>query len=469
MAIGVWVSLVVGVCVMVCAGTPFMLAAFGQLLKNRFAYTQTEITMVQTSTQVGLYAGIVQGVVYDRFGVRVACALAMLLLCGAYLAVYLAANHTPPPPLLAALFFLIGQGSHGLYTVSTMTNVPNFKAKQRGRIMGLLAAAFGISGALFTALFQIITFPHGVPPPPPLNASTSCWLPSTLPQPSFSAATSASTGTYSTVLTSTSSASTWLSSTSTGSTQETSTSSSMHLRDVPQSLFESMHSMRRALRDFEAGSSTFTTTSSPTSTAPSLSGSQEPLYYFLVTTLLVFAFGVLALIFVKKYPIPEYLEDGLPLVDFTKPSADLDSETPVHEMETALMQEIESIQLIADESERPSDSPQALMLFTPRQPELDIHGLQILRNTDFWLLFVSMGIEDGTAVMFINSIGSMHESLQVEDEALPQNATLVILFALANCFGRISWGVISDFFEKNRPAVLLATMIGMLMTHILVT
>ena len=42
-------SLVAGVMLMICGGTPMMLSTFGQLLKRRFHYDQTQITMVQTA------------------------------------------------------------------------------------------------------------------------------------------------------------------------------------------------------------------------------------------------------------------------------------------------------------------------------------------------------------------------------------------------------------------------------------
>jgi MFS family permease len=69
------------------------------------------------SSQIGLYSGILQGMIYDKYGVRVACVVAMVCLCGGYLAVFFASLHNPSPILLAIVFFLIGQGSHGYYTV----------------------------------------------------------------------------------------------------------------------------------------------------------------------------------------------------------------------------------------------------------------------------------------------------------------------------------------------------------------
>ena len=93
---------------MVCAGTPYMLATFGPTLKRRFHFTESQIMTVQSrrarrlihaklsheyisvtrldsiltrrSAQVGMYLGLLQGLYFDRFGVRAASLLAALLL-----------------------------------------------------------------------------------------------------------------------------------------------------------------------------------------------------------------------------------------------------------------------------------------------------------------------------------------------------------------------------------------------------
>ena len=45
---GKWGSLVVGTMMMMCAGTPYMLATFAPALKLRFGFTESQIMTVQT-------------------------------------------------------------------------------------------------------------------------------------------------------------------------------------------------------------------------------------------------------------------------------------------------------------------------------------------------------------------------------------------------------------------------------------
>ena len=79
----------------------------------------------------------------------------------------------PSPVVLGLFFFVIGQGSHAFYTArliclvtisrnhsiptSTMTNVPNFAPKYRGKVLGFLSCAFGFSAVVFAPLYEYMT------------------------------------------------------------------------------------------------------------------------------------------------------------------------------------------------------------------------------------------------------------------------------------------------------------------------
>ena len=43
---------------------------------------------------------------------------------------------------MGVLFFMIGQGSHGFYTIAASTNIRNFPTKNKGKVMGTLAALY---------------------------------------------------------------------------------------------------------------------------------------------------------------------------------------------------------------------------------------------------------------------------------------------------------------------------------------
>lgn len=58
----------------------------------------------------------------------------------------------PSPAAVGILFFMVGQASHGFYTMAAMTNIRNFSTTNKGKVMGVLAAMFALSGAVFTPI-----------------------------------------------------------------------------------------------------------------------------------------------------------------------------------------------------------------------------------------------------------------------------------------------------------------------------
>eukprot|EP00039_Didymoeca_costata_P002473 m.60439 g.60439 ORF g.60439 m.60439 type:complete len:509 (-) comp11321_c0_seq1:53-1579(-) len=132
-----------------------------------------------------------------------------------------------------------------------------------------------------------------------------------------------------------------------------------------------------------------------------------------------------------------------------------------------------NVQLESDEIElhNVNEANDDLSELSPEIPtEKDICGLALLKQKVFWLLFVSMAIEDGVAVMFGNALGSMHDSLAAEDNSppLPALEVLVLVFSGSNALGRLGWGSLSDWFSSNRSLVLFFTMVGMTLSSFLV-
>ena len=78
------VSLGVGVLLMLCGGTPYMVSMFGEVFSLRFDLTESNTILVETCAHVGLYLGLTQGLFYDRFGEKWGCLLAGVLLALGY-------------------------------------------------------------------------------------------------------------------------------------------------------------------------------------------------------------------------------------------------------------------------------------------------------------------------------------------------------------------------------------------------
>ena len=50
--------------------------------------------------------------------------------------VFLAGTYGAHVSVISLCMFLIGQGSHGFYTVSAMTNIANWPSSKQGKVMG---------------------------------------------------------------------------------------------------------------------------------------------------------------------------------------------------------------------------------------------------------------------------------------------------------------------------------------------
>jgi hypothetical protein len=50
----------------------------------------------------------------------------------------------------------MGNGSSGSYTAALSTNIKNFAPIHRGKVVGVLAAVFGISSAVFSSIYRYI-------------------------------------------------------------------------------------------------------------------------------------------------------------------------------------------------------------------------------------------------------------------------------------------------------------------------
>lgn len=56
----------------------------------------------------------------------------------------------------ACFYFCVGNGSSGIYLAAVGTNIKNFSPAARGTVVGLLVGMYGISGALFSILYELV-------------------------------------------------------------------------------------------------------------------------------------------------------------------------------------------------------------------------------------------------------------------------------------------------------------------------
>jgi MFS family permease len=123
-------------------------------LRDTLRYSSTETTLVATLGNLGLYCGFLIGIIYDKTGPRWTSLVSGTMIFTGYFMTWLALKeYIPGPAWLVAIFYIfVGQGSWGLYEVALLTNIKNFQ-KNIGKVTGVLASAFGLSGGMFTLIY----------------------------------------------------------------------------------------------------------------------------------------------------------------------------------------------------------------------------------------------------------------------------------------------------------------------------
>lgn len=149
-------------CTILClgAGTLYMFSAYSREMEEVVAeqnpHTHVNVELVGSIGDLGLYLGVIAGIVYDRFGCTIANIYGMLLTSTGYLLVYLslAGYIRSQVPLLCLFFFFIGQGSYAMYINAYSTTIKNVDKKHGGKVSGYFLAVYGSSSILFTFLYD---------------------------------------------------------------------------------------------------------------------------------------------------------------------------------------------------------------------------------------------------------------------------------------------------------------------------
>ena len=150
-----WISLALGVCVQLCAGSLYAVNAWGQPLKEAAGWSSDEdLSLATTAGTLGVYLAVHNGLLMDRFGARPCLVAGAATLLVGYESLAAVARDGGSPGAAALALYLVGQGSVTAFLCSLAPNVGNFARGSQGRAHGVLLAGFGGSSALFATAFR---------------------------------------------------------------------------------------------------------------------------------------------------------------------------------------------------------------------------------------------------------------------------------------------------------------------------
>jgi MFS family permease len=149
-----YVSLLAATLLVLPAGSMYGFGAYSTQLAAALGKRNSEVDTLGSAGDLGVYLGIAMGVCWDVCGSQVTTVLSLLLVSGGYLLNYLVLSAHLPFELLYATYFLIGQGSYGMYVNGLSTTLRNFEPRHRGKVVGYMNSLFGLSSVIFTAVYQ---------------------------------------------------------------------------------------------------------------------------------------------------------------------------------------------------------------------------------------------------------------------------------------------------------------------------
>jgi MFS family permease len=140
---------------MVVGGVIYAFASIAAALKDKMHYQQYEINFIGTMNNLGSITAIIPGIINDKFGPRLTTLVSSSLMFVGFFLMYVSAAH-----YIFSTYWLMGiymcifsTGASGVYYAGVACNIKNFDARHRGKIFGVMLSVYGLSSALFSAIY----------------------------------------------------------------------------------------------------------------------------------------------------------------------------------------------------------------------------------------------------------------------------------------------------------------------------
>ena len=146
------------------SGTLYSYSAYSADLQALLGYSGTQVNIVSSIGDLGLYIGATpMGFFFDKFGPLPTYLLGSVCLFAGYALMWAGSiGRIPSNSIMMGLYMtLVGYGSSAGYMAGLLTNSKNFEPQHRGKIVAVLVAAYGLSAAIFSQIYQR-AFDHDV-------------------------------------------------------------------------------------------------------------------------------------------------------------------------------------------------------------------------------------------------------------------------------------------------------------------
>jgi len=152
-----WTSLVGGIYLAICCAVNYAFSVFSPLLTDQFHFTLTEVNLIATIGNVGMYFTLPAGYIYDKYEATVSIFIGMILGTVGYSLMFFATLGwfgQSINPIIFGLTFALGAQSQGYFDTSGLcTNMKNFPGSDL-KVIGIQKAFNGLGAAVFAGIYE---------------------------------------------------------------------------------------------------------------------------------------------------------------------------------------------------------------------------------------------------------------------------------------------------------------------------
>ena len=155
-----WLSLSGGMIAESVSGSAYLLGVYSPQVKAILNLTQLDLQDISSIGNVGQYATIDAGIIFDLLGVRATIVIGVLLNALGYLLFWAGLKGSVPNSagMMSLYAFLWNHGSSCIDVSSLSSSIRNFP-KNKGLVIGMVKSFFGLSASILTVLYTIFYKP----------------------------------------------------------------------------------------------------------------------------------------------------------------------------------------------------------------------------------------------------------------------------------------------------------------------
>ncbi|KAL4360323.1 hypothetical protein S245_028257 [Arachis hypogaea] len=156
-----WVVFVCAIWDMSFAGTSYMFGSISPVIKSSMGYNQQQVAFLSVAKDLGDNVGLLAGKISEVSPTWRLILVGIIQNVFGYGLVWLVVTHRLPslPLWMLCFFIFLGQNGSTYYNTAALVSCVQSFPESRGPVVGILKGFVGLSGAIWTQIVAMISFP----------------------------------------------------------------------------------------------------------------------------------------------------------------------------------------------------------------------------------------------------------------------------------------------------------------------